>query len=162
MGMAGAYAGRAPRNGALALAGGICVTAAWFLPWCTMHFGRASAGGSSSPPIAESPAELASQAVGWQSAWLLLLTALVLVGVGVYVYLAQRGVPSRGDALVLALAAGALVATTYYTLGLMAVPQIIAGHAAPGVYLVPGVGAAVMLAGLILVVAACIRAWRRV
>ena len=156
MGLAGAYAERSPRNGALALAGGLCVTAAWFLPWCTMHFGRASAGGSSSAPIAESPAELASQAVGWQSAWLLLLATLVLVGVGVYVYLAQRG-----DALALTLTVAALLAATYSVLGLMAVPQIIAGRAAPGVYLVPELGAAVMLAGVVLVVAACVRAWRR-
>lgn len=156
MGLAGAYAERSPRNGALALAGGLCVTAAWFLPWCTMHFGRASAGGSSSAPIAESPAELASQAVGWQSAWLLLLATLVLVGVGVYVFLAQRG-----DALALTLTVAALLAATYSVLGLMAVPQIIAGRAAPGVYLVPELGAAVMLAGVVLVVAACVRAWRR-
>lgn len=135
--------------------------AAWFLPWATMHFGSVPAGSISSSPLTESPLALASQAVGWQSASLLLLIGLALIGFGTYVLLARRGVPSRGDVAALALAAGALVVATYFTLGLMAVPQIIAGRAAPGVYLVPGLGAALMLSGFGLVMAACIQAWRR-
>lgn len=161
MGMAGAYVGRPPHNGALVLAGGLCVTAAWFLPWCTMHFDSASAGGVSSSPLAESPYALASQAGGWQAAWLSLLIGLALVGIGSYVLLARQAVPSHSDVVVLTLAACALIVATYSMLGLMAVPQIIAGHAAAGVYLVPEWGAAVMLAGLGLVGAACVQAWRR-
>lgn len=161
MGMTGAYAGRAPRQGALVLAGGLCVTVAWFLPWCTMHFGSAPVGSISSSIVTESPYALAAEAVGWQSASLVLLIGLTLTGLGTYALLARRGVPSRGDVAALALAAGALVVATYFTLGLMAVPQIIAGRAAPGVYLVPGLGAALMLSGFGLVMAACIQAWRR-
>ncbi|HEX6797166.1 MAG TPA: hypothetical protein VF116_05585 [Ktedonobacterales bacterium] len=137
------------------------MTVAWFLPWCTMHFGSAPAGGISSSPLAESPYALASQAVGWQSASLLLLIGLALVGIGSYVLFARHGVPAHSDVVVLALAACGLIAATYYMLGLMAVPQIITGHAAPGVYLVPGLGAAVMLAGFGLVMAACVEARRR-
>ena len=161
MGLAGAYAGRAPRHGALALAGGLCVTAAWFLPWCTMHFGLPPDGAASSSPVAEGPLPLASQVVGWQTAWLLLFIGLALIGIGAYLYRARGASRSLGAVVVLGLAAGALVAATYYDLGLMAVPQIIGGHHAPGIYLVPGLGAAVMLAGLGLVGAACVQAWRR-
>lgn len=157
MGRAGTHAGRSPRQqGVLTVGGGLCVMAAWFLPWCTMHFGTGPAA-----PIVESPYALAAQAPGWLSADMLLPIALALIGLGAYFHLARRGALSRGDVLVLVLVAGALVAATYSMLGLMAVPQILAGHAAPSVYLVPGLGAIVMLAGLGFVAAACIRAWRR-
>lgn len=160
MGVAGAYVGRAARTGMLALAGGLCVTAAWFMPWATMHFGVVSTVPPSAP-VSESPYTLAAQAGGWQVAGMLLLIGFALIGVGAYTSLAHRAIPWSGDALALALAVGVLVVATWSVLGMMAVPQIIGGRAAPGVYLVPGAGAIVMLAGLVLVSAACVQAWRR-
>ena len=161
MGLAGAYVGRAPRDGALALAGGVCVTAAWFLPWCTMHFGDTLLAAVPSAPVSESPYDLAAQAGAWPTAYVLLLVGLALIGIGAYLALARGAARLLGGMVVLALAVGALVAATYSALTLMAVPQILSGHAAPGVYLVPGLGAVVMLAGLGLVAAAGVHAWRR-
>lgn len=159
MGLAGAYVGRAPRDGALALAGGVCVTAAWFLPWCTMHFG-VTLEAVPSAPVSESPYDLAAQAGAWPTAYVLLLAGLALIGIGAYLALARGTGRSLGSAVLLSLAVGVLVAAISSTLSLMAVPQTLEGHAAPDVYLVPGLGAVVMLVGLGLVGAACIQAWR--
>jgi hypothetical protein len=61
--------------------------------------------------------------------------------------------------VVLTVAAYVLVAAVYQVLGIMAVPQIVAGAAAPGVYVVPEPGVLIILAGIVAAVAASLRAW---
>jgi hypothetical protein len=84
----------------------------------------------------------------------LLLAGLALLGLGLWFLVARNTIATLSSAMGLAVAVGALTAAVVYVLGLMAVPEVVFGQAAPGVYLVPEPGGAFMLAGITSVVVA--------